>query len=56
MHHIAFYSSCIALFICVHLLHIHVDYVESKMENKAEQVQWVYGYPQASSCEDTNIA
>jgi hypothetical protein len=25
-------------------------------ENQAEQVQWVFGDPQASSCENTDIA
>jgi hypothetical protein len=38
-----------------HLLHMWVDHVESKSEVQAEQVQWVFGGPQASSCEDANI-
>jgi hypothetical protein len=33
-----------------------IDHVETKTENQAEQVQWVFGDPQASSCEDTDIA
>jgi hypothetical protein len=56
MHHIVLCTPCIALFNCGHLLHIRVDHVEPKTENQAEQVQWVFRDPQASSCEDTNIA
>jgi hypothetical protein len=33
-----------------------IDHVEIKTENQAKQVQWVFGDPQASSYEDTNIA
>jgi hypothetical protein len=29
-------------FNCGHLLHIRVDHVEPKMDNEAEQVQWVF--------------
>jgi hypothetical protein len=29
--------------------------VEPKTDNQTEQVQWVFGDPQASSCEDANI-
>jgi hypothetical protein len=36
-------------------MHIQVDHTELKMEIQAEQVQWVFGGPQASSCEDDNI-
>jgi hypothetical protein len=32
-----------------------IDHVEMKTENQAEEVQWVFGDPQASSCEDANI-
>jgi hypothetical protein len=56
MHHIVLYTPCIALFNCGHLLHIQVDHGETKIENQVEQVQWVFGDPQASSCEDTNIS
>jgi hypothetical protein len=42
MHHIVLYTLCIALFNCGHLLHIRVDHRETKMENQAEQVQWVF--------------
>jgi hypothetical protein len=33
-----------------------IDHVETKTENQAEQVQWVFRDPEASSCEDTDIA
>jgi hypothetical protein len=56
MHHIARGTPCIALFNCGHLLHIRVDHVEPKTKNQAEQVQWVFIDPQASSCENTDIA
>jgi hypothetical protein len=55
MHHIALCTPCIALFNCDHLLLIRVDHVEPKTENQAEQVQWVFEGPQASSGEDTNL-
>jgi hypothetical protein len=32
-----------------------IDPVESKTEIQVEQVQWVFGGPQTSSCEDANI-
>jgi hypothetical protein len=32
-----------------------IDHAESKTEIQAEQVQWVFGGPQASSYEDANI-
>jgi hypothetical protein len=56
MHHIALCTPCIALFNYGHLLHIRVDHGETKTKNQAEQVQWVFEDPQASSYEDTNIA
>jgi hypothetical protein len=56
MHHIVLFTPCIALFNCVHLLHIQVDHGETKTENQVEQVQWMFGDPQASSCVVTNIA
>jgi hypothetical protein len=55
MHHIALFTSCIALFNCGHLLHIQVDHTELGSGFQAEQVQWTFGEPQASSCEDANI-
>jgi hypothetical protein len=36
-------------------MHIRVDHAESKTKIQAEQVHGVFGGPQASSCEDTNI-
>jgi hypothetical protein len=56
MHHITLWIPFIALFNYGHLLQIQVDHVEPKTENQAEQVQWVFGDPQASSCECTNIS
>jgi hypothetical protein len=56
MHYIALYTPCIALFNCGHLLHIWVDHVEPESEFQAEQVRWVFGSPQVSSGEDTNLA
>jgi hypothetical protein len=32
-----------------------MDHAESKTEIQVLQVQWVFGGPQASSCEDANI-
>jgi hypothetical protein len=55
MHHIALYTSCIALFNCGHLLHIQVDHAEAESEFQAEQVRRVFRGPQASSCEDASI-
>jgi hypothetical protein len=55
MHHIALCTPCIALVNGGHLLHMRVDHADPKKENQAEQVQWVFGGPQASSCEDANI-
>jgi hypothetical protein len=56
MHHIVLYTPCIALFNCGHLLYILVDHGETKTKNQAEQVQWVFGDSQASTCKDTDIA
>jgi hypothetical protein len=45
---------CIILFlshICLNML----DHVEPESEIQAEQVQWVFRGPQASSCEDAII-
>jgi hypothetical protein len=56
MHYIALCTTCIALFNYGHLLLIRVDHVEPKTENQAEQVQCVFGDPQASSYENTTIA
>jgi hypothetical protein len=55
IHHNTLCTPCITLFNCGHLLHIRVDHVEPKTEDQAEQVQWVFGDPQTSSCEDANI-
>jgi hypothetical protein len=55
MHHIALCTPCIALVNCGHLLHMRVDHVKPKSKFQAEQRQWVFGGPQASSCEDANI-
>jgi hypothetical protein len=32
-----------------------MDYVELKTEIQEQQVSWVFGGPQASSCDDANI-
>jgi hypothetical protein len=56
MQHITLCTTYIALFNCGHLLRIRVDHVESRTEDQAEQVQWVFRDPQASSYEDTSIA
>jgi hypothetical protein len=55
MHHITLCTPCIALFNCGHLFHIRVDRAEPESEFEAEQVQVMFGGPQASSCEDANI-
>jgi hypothetical protein len=55
MHHIALCTPCITHFNCDHLLHIRVDHVEPKTKNQVEQVQWAFGDPQASSCEEARI-
>jgi hypothetical protein len=36
-------------------MHMWVDHAESTREIQVEQVQWVFGGPQASSYEDGNI-
>jgi hypothetical protein len=36
-------------------MHIRVDHTEPKMEIQAEQAQWMFEGPQASSCKDANI-
>jgi hypothetical protein len=56
MHHIALCTPCIALVNGGHLLHMRVDYAESGSEFQAEQVQWAFRRPQASSREDINLA
>jgi hypothetical protein len=55
MHHIALCTPCIALVNGGHLLYMWVDHAEPKSEYQAEQVQWAFRGPQASSCEDVNI-
>jgi hypothetical protein len=54
-HHIALCTPCIALVIGGHLLHMRVDHAKSESEIQVKQVQWVFGGPQASSYQDTNI-
>jgi hypothetical protein len=49
-----FASHALHYFNCGHLLHILVDRVEPRMEDQAEQVQWVFRDPQASSYKDSN--
>jgi hypothetical protein len=55
MHHIALCTPCIALVNGGHLLHMRVVHTEPESEYQAEQVQWEFGGPQASSCDDVNI-
>jgi hypothetical protein len=55
MHHIALCTPCIALVNCGHLLHMRVYRAKPESEFQAEQVQRVFGGPQASSCDDANI-
>jgi hypothetical protein len=55
MHHITLCTPCIALVNGGPLLHMRVDHVELESEFQAEQVQWAFGGPQASSCEEANI-
>jgi hypothetical protein len=55
MHHIASCTPCIALVNCGHLLYMRVDRAEPEAEVQKEQVQWMFGGPQASSGEDTNL-
>jgi hypothetical protein len=37
-------------------MHIQVDHAKPKTKIEAEQGHWVFGGPQASSDDDTNIA
>jgi hypothetical protein len=55
MFHIALCTPCIALVNGGHLLHMRVDHAEPESEFQAEQLQWVFGGPQASSRDDANI-
>jgi hypothetical protein len=55
MPHIALCTPCIALVNGDHLLYMWVDHVEPESKFQAEQVQWAFGGPQASSYEDANI-
>jgi hypothetical protein len=36
-------------------MHIWIDHAEPESEFQVEKAQWVFGGPQASSCEDANI-
>jgi hypothetical protein len=56
MHHIALCTPYITHFDVAHILHIRVDRVEPKTKNQVEQIQWVFGDSQASSCENIDIA
>jgi hypothetical protein len=55
IYYIVFCITCITLFNCGYFLYIWIDHTELESENQAEQVQWVFGGPQASSCDDANI-
>jgi hypothetical protein len=55
MHHIALCTLWIALCNCGHFFAYALDHAEPKPEFQAEQIQGVFGGPQASSCEDANI-
>jgi hypothetical protein len=55
MHHIALCTPCISHSNVAYLLHMRVDHVEPESEFQAEQGQWTFGGPQASSSEETNI-
>jgi hypothetical protein len=44
------------LYLVSHICTHAIDPAELKMEVQAEQVQWVFRGPQASSGEDTNLA
>jgi hypothetical protein len=55
MHHIVLCILGIDLVSGGHHLHLWVDHAEPKSEFQAEQVEWVFGGPQASSCEKANI-
>jgi hypothetical protein len=66
VHNNTFASTIVASLLHLHIMHctmlisVHVcacaiDHVEPEPEIKKEQVQGVFGGPQASSCEDANI-
>jgi hypothetical protein len=55
MHHIALCTICIALVNGGHILHLWVDHTEPESKFQAEQVQWAFGGPQVSSCDEANI-
>jgi hypothetical protein len=52
---IALCTPCTTIVNCGHLMHIRVDHAKPKTKIQAEQVQRVFGGPQASSGEDTNL-
>jgi hypothetical protein len=55
IHHITLCTPCITLVNGGHLLHMRVDHAEPESEFQAEQVQWTFGGPQASSYEEASI-
>jgi hypothetical protein len=55
MHHIAFCTSCLEHFNLGHLYSYPGRSHRVEIGDKKEQVQWVFGGPQALSCEDANI-
>jgi hypothetical protein len=55
MNYIALCTPWIALVNGGHLLHMRVDHAEPESEFQADQVQWAFGGPKASSYEDANI-
>jgi hypothetical protein len=57
LYYIAFAPHTMHLLILAHVyMHIRVDHAEPKSEIRAEKVQMVFGGPQDSSGEDTNVA
>jgi hypothetical protein len=55
MHHIALAPHAWRILILSLTYACAIDHVEPRAKIRAEQVQWVFGGPQASSCEDANI-
>jgi hypothetical protein len=55
MYYIALFIPYIAIVNCDHLMHIRVDHAEPKTKIQVEQVQPVFGGPQAPSGEDADI-
>jgi hypothetical protein len=55
MKHQQLCTPCIAFFNCGYLLHIRVDHAEPESEFQDEQVQHMFGGPEALSCDNANI-